>query len=56
MTTRRKRKLKRKLKPHEAEQQAKEEHWQCATCRTPALEAEIYCLSCKLYWEDCCHE
>lgn len=41
-----------KIKRHEAEQQVRDEHWQCKTCAAPALEDEPYCLSCKMYWED----
>jgi hypothetical protein len=41
-----------KIKKHEAEQQARDEHWQCATCSAPAQEHNKYCLSCELYWQD----
>lgn len=26
---------------------------QCRTCKDLALENEKYCLSCKIYWEEC---
>jgi hypothetical protein len=33
--------------------QTEEERWQCATCSAPREEGGDYCMSCRMYWEDC---
>jgi len=42
-----------KFRCHEAVALAEEENVTCETCSGLKLEGERYCLSCKIYWEDC---
>lgn len=46
-------KRERKFTLHDVPIAQEETRWQCATCTgVIASDADKYCLSCKLYWED----
>ena len=36
----------------EAEQQVKDEAWQCLTCSAPRQEGKKHCMHCEMYWDD----
>lgn len=46
-------KRERKFALHDASEAQAETRWQCQTCTDViASDADIYCLSCKSYWQD----
>lgn len=36
----------------EAIDQDREEEWQCRTCKQAAKENDVYCIHCRMYWDD----
>ncbi len=41
------------MKVHEALTEVEEDRWQCLTCSDAREENGDYCMSCRMYWEDC---